>query len=40
MPSIAEYWHIGEIRIRFLEVTFRSVIGSNKSGCDRDTLLA
>jgi hypothetical protein len=39
-PSAAEYWHIGEIRMRFLAVTPRRVIGWNNSGCDIETLLA
>ena len=30
MPSCAEYWHIGETKIRFRKVVPRSVSGSNK----------
>ena len=31
-PSVAEYWHIGEITMRFLAVMLRIVIGWNRGG--------
>ena len=33
-PSLAEYWHIGEITMRFRIVTSRTVSGVNSSGWD------
>ena len=32
-PSSAEYWHIGDIMMRFFTVTERKVIGRNRCGC-------
>src|SRR5712664_4634585 len=39
-PSVAEYWHIGEMTTRFLRVTPRSDIGVNKSGLDAMNFLS
>jgi hypothetical protein len=38
-PSLALYWHIGDIAIRLRAVTVRKVIGWNSFGIDMTTNL-